>query len=158
MKQETILEVLMCLFDYYMIEDAWDDFDRLELHEKLSDAGLTHTQINNVFIWLDHLRHPTSDFKMTPPHNTMRVYTDEECEILDKEARGLLLFLEQVGVLNMISREFIIEKAMTSDEPFIDAPTLKWIIFQVFAKLPSQSKLFAWMATWVHTHAEGLYH
>ena len=46
----------------------------------------------------------------------MRMFTSSELQRFDLDARGLLLSLEQNGLLDKTSRELVIERAMALDE------------------------------------------
>ncbi len=61
----------------------------------------------------------------------MRIYTPEECERLDASCRGFLLFLEQIQVLNLETREMVIERVLALDTAEFDLEDLKWVILMV---------------------------
>ena len=64
---------------------------------------------------------------------------------LDKECRGFMLFLEQTGVLDTVSRELVIDRAMALETGDIDLPQLKWVILMVLFNQPGQEAALAWM-------------
>jgi len=73
------------------------------------------------------------------------MYTDDECEKLNQEARGFLLFLEQVAVLDQVSREMVIDRVMALETDDIDLDQLKWVVLMVLFNMPGQEAAFAWM-------------
>ncbi len=67
---------------------------------------------------------------------SMRIYTPEECERLDASCRGFLLFLEQIQVLNLETREMVIERVLALDTAEFDLEDLKWVILMVLFNIP----------------------
>ena len=113
--KESVLDVLIYLFENYMFDDDGYEPDQETLMVELSQAGFEHGMIDQAFEWLENLAvlcelHPED--MPDSVHGAIRHYTEEECEHLDVEARGLLLSLEQCGVLNAVSREMVIDQLM----------------------------------------------
>ena len=75
----------------------------------------------------------------------MRIYTDSEAQKLDTETRGMLLFLEQNGILDPFSREVVIERAMALDTEELTSEDVKWIVLLVLVNQPGQEANYAWM-------------
>ena len=93
------------------------------------------------------------------PHgNSIRIYTQEETNRLDAQARGLLLFLEQSGILRQDSRELVIERALALDTPNILVDELKWIVLLVLMNQPGQETAFARMEDMVYNAAPNYLH
>ena len=53
--KESILDVLLYLFEHYFTEDADPVRDRDSLQNGLIQAGFSPTEINKAFDWLDAL-------------------------------------------------------------------------------------------------------
>lgn len=70
----------------------------------------------------------------TQPHLGLRVFTPEECSILNKKCRGFLHSLEQLGVLNSISREQVIEEILQLNPFDITLSRLKWITLSILSE------------------------
>ena len=62
---------------------------------------------------------------------SVRIYTDEEMRRLDAECRGFLTFLENAGVLDALTREMIIERAMALSDHRLTRSRLKVIVLMV---------------------------
>lgn len=86
-----------------------------------------------------------------------RVYSDEEQMVLDIEARGFLMQLEQIGVLSPSTRETVVERAMALGEEEIDAERLKWVVLLVLFAKPGEEQAFAWMEDLVFEDAAVLH-
>ena len=77
--------------------------------------------------------------------NALRIYSDIECERLDTESRGFLLFLEQMGILAPDARERVIERVMALETDDFDLGQLKWVILMVLFNQPGAEAAYAWM-------------
>ncbi|HSH83533.1 MAG TPA: DUF494 domain-containing protein [Guyparkeria sp.] len=144
--KETVLDLLMFLFENYMEDE--DRFppqsERAGLQMKLLEAGFDHDEIEHAFGWLEGIL--AQDAVADPEQDlAFRVYSDDEQMVLDIDARGFLMQLEQIGVLSSSSRETVIERAMALDEDEIDVERLKWIVLLVLFTKPGEEQAFAWM-------------
>lgn len=145
--KENVLDVLMYLFENYMDDEVSPAADQESLRVELVKAGFSVSEIEKAFDWLEGLaevqnipaQHPTVATK------SFRVYTNDEMEKLDIECRGFIHFLEQVGVLDHINRELIIDRVMALETSDMDLEQLKWIILLVLFNQPGQEAAFAWM-------------
>ncbi|MDH5178456.1 MAG: DUF494 family protein [Gammaproteobacteria bacterium] len=160
--KENILDVLMYLFENYMNDDIEFDSDEESLRSELHAAGFRHTEISKAFDWLEGL----SELQDMPveavqnPASSIRIYTDKECERLDVECRGFLQFLEQTGVLNTITREMVIDRAMAlgSGAEEFDLEQLKWVVLMVLFNQPGHEAAYAWVEDLVFDETAGQLH
>ena len=129
--KESILDVLMYLFENYLDEeDVLTNQDHLEV--ELIEAGFETHKIERAFQWLESLgeRRENSAFPAVESR-AFRIYSSDEVQKLDMECRGLLLFLEQVGILDPAQREIIIDKVMDLGSDEMNLSELKWVILIV---------------------------
>ena len=134
--KETVLDVLIYLFENYMFDDGGYEPDQETLVIELSQAGFEHNMIDQAFNWLENLAalcelHPEELPEIAG--GAIRHYTQEECEHLNLEARGLLLSLEQCGVLNTVSREMVIDQLMALGDEQVEIDHIKWVILMVLS-------------------------
>ena len=158
--KENVLDVLMYLFENYMSDDIEFDTDEESLRVELQEAGFQSIEISKAFEWLEGLV-ALQDFpEKLPLVNTssLRIYTDEEVDKLDLDARGFLMFLEQTGVLDHNTREMVIDRVMALDEDEIDIEQLKWVTLMVLFNQPGREAAFAWMEDLVFEEAPGIVH
>ncbi len=158
--KENVLDVLMYLFDNYMSDDIEFDTDEESLRVELQEAGFQSLEISKAFEWLEGLV-ALQDFpEKLPLVNTssLRIYTTEEAEKVDLDARGFLMFLEQTGVLDHNTREMVIDRVMALDEDEIDIEQLKWVTLMVLFNQPGREAAFAWMEDLVFEEAPGVVH
>ena len=88
----------------------------------------------------------------------MRIYSSYEMARLDTECRGLLLFLEQTGILTPACREIVIDRILAFDEEVISLENLKWIVLMVLFSQPDEELAFARMETLVYENLPNYLH
>ncbi len=132
--KENVLDVLIFLFenDLCAADEAQWSQETLEL--ELRQAGFGQPMINLAFDWLENLallceNNPQDSLDIEQP--AIRHYCAMEQARLDTESRGLLLKLEQCGVLNRISREMVIDQLMALDDRDIEPEHVKWVTLMV---------------------------
>jgi Smg protein len=150
--KESILDVLLYLFEHYFTEDAdlVRDHDSLRsgpLFEELGQAGFSPAEINKAFEWLDALASQRPSTTAPRAGGPTRVYFGPELDKLDVECRGFLLFLEQHGILDAGQRELVLDRAMALDQDELDLDDLKWVVLMVLFNQPGSEAAYAWMET-----------
>ena len=151
--KESILDVLLYLFEHYFTEDApppLGDRDSLAaspLFSELTQAGFSAAEIHKAFDWLDAL----ADQRPAPgpprANGPTRVYFGPELDKLDTGCRGFLLLLEQRGVLDADQRELVLDRALALDQDELDLDDLKWVVLMVLFNQPGSEAAYAWMET-----------
>lgn len=156
--KESMFDVLMYLFENYMEEDAEFNPDQELLTIELSEAGFPRREISKAFSWLEGLSDLHESETQLPTGSAMgstRVYTNQEMVKLDLESRGFLLFMEQSGVLDSISRELVIDRVMALEIYDISIEQLKWVILMVMFNRPGQEYAYALLEDVVFDEMEG---
>ena len=144
--KESVLDVLMYLFENYMDEDLETEPDRSVLKTELSQAGFTCQEVDRAFSWLEDLaiHHPNSLSQLSA-NRSVRVFCDAEIERLDTDCRGYLLHLEQIGILTPSQRELCIDRLMALDCYELDIDQIKWVVLMVLFNQPGQEDAYARM-------------
>ncbi len=156
--KENMFDVLMYLFEHYYMDEETDlSPDRESLHTELVEAGFPSLEINQAFEWLEGLAVQEHEIQSPQTENAIRLFSERECERLDTESRGFLLFLEQMGILLPESRERVIERAMALDTDDFDIAQLKWVILMVLFNQPGAEAAYAWMEDLVFDSVPGGY-
>jgi Smg protein len=154
--KETVLDVLMYLFECYVDSPDEPEPNRHELKRELGRAGFHDREIERALDWLDSLN---STGTGNPPQNSaFRVFDDVEQERLDSASRGYLLHLEQIGILQAAQREIVIDRLLALDNEEIDVEQTKWVVMMVLFSQPGQQDAYAQMedlvyaddSAWVH--------
>jgi Smg protein len=145
--KETILDVLLFLFENYFYDDPDAVRDRDSLQHGLIQAGFSPAEISKAFDWLEELanQRPASDEARAD--GPVRIYVEAELDRLDRDCLGFLMFLEQHGVLDADRRELVIDRAMALDQEEVDLDDLKWVVLMVLFNQPGAEAAFAWMET-----------
>ena len=86
--KESILDVLLYLFEHYIGDDADTLRDRDPLHDGLIEAGFSPAEISKAFDWLDGLAQQRLAGGEARVDGPVRVYHGPELDRLDVDCRG----------------------------------------------------------------------
>lgn len=143
---ENVVDILIYLFENFMDAELSSQPDQTALQEELMQAGFPAPMIKKAFHWLDELAWRQSACEQTAhTRQSIRIYTAQESIRLDTKCRGMLLFLEQHEILNQISRELVIDRALALDTAHISVEDLRWIVLLVLMNQPGQESAFVRM-------------
>ena len=156
--KESILDVLLYLFEHYFSEEGSLARDRDSLQSGLIQAGFSPSETSKAFDWLDGLEAERP--QVTQPRLVLpvRQFHGPALDRLDVECRGFLLFLEQQGVLDPDQRELVIERAMALEQDEMDLDDLKWVVLMVLFNRPGAEAAYAWMETQMFADEPELLH
>ena len=156
--KENVFYVLMYLFEnYYMDDDNPVSPDRESVQQDLRNAGFPNAEIDRAFNWLEGLASDSPPPDMQA-ERSVRLFSDGEAARLDTECRGLLLFLEQMGVLTPTSRKRVIDRAMALENEDFDIEQLKWVILMVLFNQPGEEAAYAWVEDFVFENSTSSLH
>ncbi|WP_395479838.1 DUF494 family protein [Candidatus Curculioniphilus buchneri] len=154
-----MFDVLMYLFETYIHNEIEMRVDQDKLTDDLTRIGFHRKDIFNALNWLEKLADLQDGQGKALLLNidplAMRVYTEEESQFLDTNCRGFLLFLEQIQVLNIETREMVIDRVMALEETEFDLEDLQWVILMVLFNIPGCENAYQQMETLVfaeHKH------
>jgi Smg protein len=135
----SVLDILIYLFDRYMLLDTPAVPRREHVARDLERAGFARAKVERALDWLTELAF--HEDRRCPAQTAaaaqgVRVFSDGELMRLSTECRGLLLRLERAQVLTAAQREIVIERmlALDADEP--DTEQLKWVVLMVLSSAP----------------------
>jgi len=156
---ENIVDVLIFLYENYMDGESRPPVDQDELEDELAQAGFSNLEIQKALQWLDELA-AGIEAPQYHPHTggSMRIYSESERAKLDLEARGLLLFLEQNGILDPVSRELVIDRVLAIDHAGVSVEEVKWVVLLVLLNRPGQEEAFTQMEDLVYNDEPGTLH
>lgn len=161
--KESILDVLLYLFEHYFYDDpdAVRDRDSLQnsmISTGLQQAGFGPVEINKAFDWLDALARERPESPQPRTGGPVRVFVDAESARLDVECRGFLMFLEQNGVIDADQRELVLDRIMALEQDELDLSDVKWVVLMVLFNQPGSEAAFAWMESQMFDDAPELLH
>lgn len=155
-----MFEILIFLFENYMDEKAALKIDNDTLLIELEKIGFDRSEITRALHWLNGLalfqQNVAPSHKLTPL--AIRHYVPDEAERLGVEGRGLLLYLEQIGVIDPITREMAIDRIMALDYREVDLGRIKWVILMVLFNQPDKKSALTLMQDMVLADAFDVLH
>ena len=150
---ENVIDVLIYIYENYMDAEESVPTDQILLEEELVQAGFPQGEIKKAFNWLDELAWRQGSLITNgeaQPNRSMRLYCEREQQRIDLEIQGMLLYLEQAGILDARSRELVIERAMAIETEELTADDVKWVVLLVLLNQPGQENAFALMEELVY--------
>ncbi|HXV19903.1 MAG TPA: DUF494 family protein [Desulfuromonadales bacterium] len=124
--RERVLAIVSLIAQYVMEER--DLLTENELVAELLAVGFEEEEIEAAFRWMETL---SLQSRQKPPHllvsGTHRVFTAAENRALSKEARGFLIRLRALGILDDELEEEVIERATQAEEE-LTLPEIKTLV------------------------------
>ena len=147
--KENVLDILIYLFEHYMLDDLEEDPEEEAIMYDLNQAGFNDVTIDRAFSWLENLAIMCEEDELrgtAPAATSTRVLEASEAERIGPETLGLLMSLEQADVLDPASREMVLDRLMALDTEEIDVEHVKWVILMVITNCmdEEQSMPFEW--------------
>ena len=155
-----MFDILMYLFENYMGSTIAFQIDYDTMIMELEEAGFHRQEINRALDWLDGLSRVQKTVEAGPTLSTqsIRHYLPEECEHINKEARGFMLYLEQTGILDPATREIVIDRLMALDPREIDSGRVKWVVLIALFNQPDKQSSLSLLQEMVLTDALDVLH
>ena len=141
----TVLDILIYVFDRYMLDEVPEVPEREHLARDLERVGFAHANVERALDWLADL----ASERDRPPlaigplaTGALRIYSDGELARLSTECRGFLVTLERLGILSPQQREIVIDRMLALDADELDTEQLKWVVLMVLSSQPGQELAF----------------
>ncbi len=156
---ESVLDVLMYLFENFSEQEPEAGPDQVILREELLQAGFGEFEVDRALGWLEELtaggEHP---FANPPAAPSFRLFNARELARLDAECRGYVMYLEQIGILSPVHRELVLDRLMALEAEDIGVEQVKWVVLMVLFSQPGQEAAFARMEDLVFDQNDGGVH
>jgi Smg protein len=148
--KQSVVDVLMFLFERYLGEDDTVMDERDDMHHRLEEMGFEPREINQAFDWLEDLAVLQGEAELGTPcqSKSMRIFSEEEKIVLNEDCRGFLIYLEQTGILTPVTREVVLDRVIALNHE-LDIEQLKWIAMIILHTHPGEENAFAWMESLV---------
>mgnify|MGYP005996251913 FL=1 len=157
-----MFDILMYLFENYIHSEAEVMVDHDLLTDELTRAGFHQDEIYKALSWLEKLaalqNTDAYPYLTRRPSGSFRIYTPEETRFLDAECRGFLMFLEQVNVLDVATREMVVDRVMELDTKDFNIDDLKWVVLMVLFNVPGKESAYSQMEDLIFDEQEGPLH
>ena len=135
-----MFDILIYLFENYIHSESRISIDYDSLTNDLFHIGFQKRDIYNALRWLKNIscykKNIISSINLSSNQISTRIYTQEECFKLNVDCRGFILFLEQLEILTLDTREMIIERVMELDINELNLEDLKWVVLIVLFNVP----------------------
>lgn len=154
--KETLLDVLMYLFENYHDGELESAENQQTLRVELAAAGFPEEEVDHAFAWLDGLARQRDTPTLADRTDALRIYAPQEQEKLSADCRGFLLYLQQLGILNAESRELIIERLLALEDE-VDLERVKWVCLLVLINQPGEEEAAVHLEDMVYYHGEFLH-
>lgn len=155
-----MFEVLMYLFENYMDGSPALNADQDTVVNELEQAGFSRNEIGRALDWLDGLNRVQETVQSGMPFtpHAMRHYSLYESERLGIEGRGFLLYLEQLSILDPMTREVVIDRLMALDSRGIDLGGIKWVVLIALFNQPDKKSALSLLQDMILSDAFGVLH
>jgi Smg protein len=143
----SVLDILIYVFDRYMLEDTSEVPERDDLARDLELMGFGSASVERALDWLADLADVRLQSAETVPRQSrsLRVYSDGELARLSTESRGFLMHLERHDILTPVQREVVLDRLLALDSEELDTEQIKWVVLMVLSSQPGQEQAFARM-------------
>lgn len=151
-REATVLDVLMYLFHHHMDREQQINLNDMELVDNLKSAGFHAHSIGKAFRWLNHLNQ-LAEQDTPASSDSFRVFSEEECWLINTKCRDFILSLEHQGILTPITREIVIHQTMELINEGVDLNLLKWVTLMVLFNMPNSENALKHMEFLVLSNA-----
>jgi len=146
--KEDMLEVLIYLFENYMIDGIAVEPEHQQITEELVGAGFANEEINKAFVWLEDLLdlcEQTGSIELVQQSTaSIRFYTQKERQQFKLDGLALINRLVNVGVLDSFLREMVIDRVMALDSMQVNIDHIRWVILMVLSNRPGFDDIAEW--------------
>ena len=132
----SVFDILIYVFDRYILEELAES-ERTSLARDLESAGFGGASVERALDWLADLAEER-ERAVPRAEGSFRVYSSRELARLDARCRGLLVTLEQRGILSGGQREIVIDRLLALDAEDLDLDHVKWVVLMVLSSQPGQ--------------------
>ena len=125
--------VIVTIIAQYILSDLDFPAENDLVHELLA-SGFAADEINAAFLWMERLNHDPAE-RLTPAFRapTYRVFSLQESSLLSLEARGFLVRLRLLGVIDETLLEEMIQLATAEATDMLGLDEIKMVAAQTLA-------------------------
>lgn len=155
-----MFEVLMYLFENYMDGSVALNADQDTVFSELEQAGFSRQEIGRALDWLDGLNRVQETVQSGPQltYHAIRHYSIDESERLGIDGRGFLLYLDQLSILDPMTREIVIDRLMALDSREVDLGRIKWVVLIALFNQPDKKAALSLLQDMILSDAFDILH
>lgn len=135
--EEELLDMLLQLCSHKKLAGQKFELDYDELLPELEKQGFDRSVVLSALDWISDLA-TELDSEESNGKST-RVFSAQECAVLNAGARNCLIKLENMGILNPVTRERVIDQIMALRNLGVENSLVKWVTYLVLCSHPEQS-------------------
>lgn len=143
--KESVLDILIHLFENFLDAEDEPEPNRDALKEELERAGYAEPEINRAIQWVEGLGADADRDVRAIATRSFRVFCAHEIGRMAPDVRGFLLHLEHVGILSAVQRELVIDRLLALDVDDVSIDQVKWVVLMVLFSQPGQEQAYARM-------------
>lgn len=132
----SMFDILVYVFDRYLLDEL-ADAERDTLARDLESVGFGAANVERALDWLADLAEGRTA-PLPRAAEAFRVFAPEEMVRLDARCRGLVVSLEQRGILSPDQREIVLDRLLALDAEDLDLDHVKWVVLMVLSSQPGQ--------------------
>lgn len=133
---DELLDMLLQLCSEQALSGGEFELDYDELLPELESQGFDRSSVLSALDWINDLVGELDTEESD--RGATRVYTPQECALLGTDARNCLIKLENMGILNPVTRERVIDQVIALQKMGLDASLVKWVTYLVLCSHPGQ--------------------
>lgn len=137
--ENTVFDILVYVFDRYMLEELPAETERETIERDLARVGFGEAKVTRALDWLADLADFRSNASPGPGPLAFRAFNAAELRRLDADCRGLLASLEQGGLMTALQREIVVDRLLALDTDELSLEQVKWVVMMVLSSQPGSS-------------------
>ena len=153
-----MFEVLIYLFENYLEGGASLALNPDTIVTELEQAGFSRNEIGRALDWLHGLNRMQEVATNATTHHAIRHYTPQEMDHLGLETQGLLLYLEQLSILDPKTREMVIDRLMALDRFELSPNRVKWVVLIALFSQPDKKSALSLLQDMILSDAFDILH
>lgn len=130
-QEENMLNVIMYLFKHHMDQGTSLIISPDRLSEELESAGFSKPSISMAFNWLENLSADNQEKFTAPQTDSIRVFQGLEAHYINRKCQDYIHYLTRTNILNLKTREFVIDQLLNLRNINVDISLLKWVTLLV---------------------------
>lgn len=143
MNREQLMIVLMYVFQHYAscVNTQSHLKNRIpSIVKDMEQLGFPGYAIESGVKWFSELEqlHKTQPMFMSPSQDSVRVLSSDEVRVIEPEVMAYLAHVEKLGILDVASREMVLNRLMALRLETIHLPEAKWVVLMVLFHQPEK--------------------